>query len=81
MKLGYLGPKGSFSEQAALKAEECSVLSEYHTIKDVIEAVEYGEIDEGIVPIENSTDGTINVTVDSLIFDSSLFIKKWLIMR
>lgn len=76
MKIGYLGPAGTFSEQAALKIKGNNEIIPYHTIKEVIDAVNNGELDEGIVPIENSTEGTINITVDSLIFDSDLFIKK-----
>lgn len=78
MKLGYLGPAGTFTEQAALIVRGNSEIIAYHTIKEVVDAVNSGEIIEGIVPIENSTEGTVNITVDSLVFDSELFIKKQL---
>lgn len=76
MKIGYLGPAGTFSEQAALKIKGDNEIVAYHTIKEVIDAVSLGKLDEGIVPIENSTEGTINITVDTLIFDANLYIKK-----
>ena len=85
MKLGYLGPKGTFSEQAALLyAENCSLSCDYNmflNITDVISAVNDGIIDEGIVPLENSIEGTVTSTIDTLIFDTRLFIKAELILK
>mgnify|MGYP003377555919 CR=1 FL=1 len=79
MKLGYLGPKGTFSEQAAMMyAAKCPYDCEYEmflNITDVISAVGDGIIDEGIVPLENSIEGTVTSTVDTLIFDAELYIK------
>lgn len=85
MKLGYLGPIGTFSEQAALIYskginKECE-FKKFFTITDVIDAVQSGEIDEGIVPLENSIEGTVTSTVDTLIFDSELFINNELILK
>ncbi len=85
MKLGYLGPKGTFSEQAAmLYAEKCLHNCEYTmflNITDVISAVSDGIIDEGIVPLENSIEGTVTSTVDTLIFDTELYINGELILN
>ena len=71
MKLGYLGPKGTFSEQAAMMyAAKCPYDCEYEmflNITDVISAVGDGIIDEGIVPLENSIEGTVTSTVDTYI--------------
>lgn len=73
--LGYLGPKGTFSHQAAMEwsrgAEE---LREYKTIYSAIAAVNSGEIEHCIVPIENSIEGCINTTLDMLAFDVDLYI-------
>lgn len=73
--LGYLGPSGTFSQQAAMewsRGEE--ELKEFSTIYSAILAVEKGEIDRAIVPIENSIDGSINTTLDALAFDVDLYI-------
>ncbi|MFK4996804.1 prephenate dehydratase [Bacillus sp. N9] len=68
MKVAYLGPKGTFSEEAALKyfAEEDISPIEHGTILDVLEAVAEGRVDKGIVPIENAIEGTITMTTDGL---------------
>lgn len=73
--LGYLGPNGTFSHQAA---EEWSrggeELREYPTIYAAIHAAGKGEIDRTIVPIENSIEGSVNLTLDTLAFDADLYI-------
>ncbi len=79
MTLAYLGPKGTFSEQAALKylkkRAKPLVLKPFDTIYDVIMAVADGKVKEGIVPIENSVEGSISVTLDLLASDGiDLFI-------
>ncbi len=69
MKVGYLGPKGTFSEEAALRyfSNGDVDLQMYNSIFDVIEAVEKQDVDKGIVPIENAIEGTITMTTDGLI--------------
>lgn len=85
MKLGYLGPKGTFSEQAALLcAKQCGGGCEFEmffNITDVISAVDEGRVDMGVVPLENSIEGTVTSTVDTLIFDAELFIRYDLILK
>jgi len=82
-KIAYLGPEGTFTEQAAkcfvksLEQKGIS-LSPLATIEDVFHAVETGNALYGVVPVENSIEGAINTTVDTLIFDSDLFILKQL---
>ncbi len=85
MNVGYLGPEGTFSQLAAEKYiktiynEYCSLVP-FAKIQDVLKAVANGEIDEGVVPFENSIEGTVNYTIDSLIFDVDLFIKNEIII-
>jgi len=82
MKLGFLGPKGTFSfEVASSQIKENMELVEYKTIKDIIIALENNEIDEGIVPIENSLQGGVTETIDSLIESKGIFIKKEVILK
>lgn len=73
--LGYLGPTGTFSYIAALKYSDGKEnLKEFKTIPLVLEAVKNGEIEKAIVPIENSIEGSINTTLDTLAFSDDLYI-------
>ncbi len=65
--IAYLGPAATFTHQAALS--RFGVAVEYlpvHTIGDVFTEVETGHADYGVVPIENSTEGAVNSTLDML---------------
>lgn len=81
--IGYLGPTGTFSHLAATEyfAGQNVEMKEYATIYSVIQAVEKGEIEKGIVPIENSIEGSVNVTLDALAFDVDLFIVDEYVLR
>ena len=65
-RVGYLGPEGTYSHEMAMQVFPRSKLIPYFSIEDVLEAVDSGDIDEGIVPIENSTEGAVLVTLDIL---------------
>lgn len=80
MNLGYLGPRGTFSEQAAMTMAPGENIIPYHSFWEALEAVKENKLDGAIVPIENSIEGTVNATVDSLVFDVELYIQKLLIM-
>jgi chorismate mutase/prephenate dehydratase len=63
--VGYLGPEGSFSHQAALILfGEGAVLKGTDTIEDIFELVEKGECDQGVLPVENSYEGSVGITLD-----------------
>ena len=70
MKIGILGPAGTFSEDAAglwLKGRnEKAEMKYYETIFDVSESLLRKEVDYGIVPIENSLEGSVGETLDVL---------------
>ncbi|HEY3434466.1 MAG TPA: prephenate dehydratase [Solirubrobacterales bacterium] len=73
MKIAYLGPAGTFTEDALGEAlpdggYEPLRLS---TIHDAILAVERGEADRALVPIENSLEGSVRPTLDALAFEVS----------
>ena len=73
--LGYLGPEGTFSHQAAQEwSQNKTELRQFKTISALIKSVDSGETEMGIVPIENSIDGGINVTLDTLAFDADVYI-------
>lgn len=65
MKVGYLGPEGTFSQSAVYKYFGHSVRAlPLGMIDEVFHEVESGTADFGVVPIENSTEGTVNHTLD-----------------
>ncbi len=74
MLIAYLGPEATNSHLAAMKKFGASV--DYHpmpTIGDIFTAVEKGEADYAVIPIENSTEGSVRETLD-LFVDSDLKI-------
>lgn len=81
MDIAYLGPAGTFTQQAAYFYQKNAEMLAYQTIDEVIEAVDKGMASLGIVPIENSTEGTVNATLDTLIFDAQVFIKEELSLK
>ena len=72
---GFLGPSGTYTEEACLLYDPTAELRPYPTITAVGEAVATGELKEGVVPIENSLEGSVNFTLDLLISQPKLFIK------
>jgi prephenate dehydratase len=76
MRLGYLGPAGTFSEEAARAALEGAdaELVGIATVRDTILAVHDGSVDRAIVPIENSLEGPIGVTLDTLADDHDVAV-------
>jgi chorismate mutase/prephenate dehydratase len=65
LKVGYLGPEGTFSQQAVHKHFGHSAHGmPLSSIEEVFEEVEAGNADFGVVPVENSTQGTIQSTLD-----------------
>src|SRR5688572_3083066 len=68
LMIGYLGPEATNTHAAAMKKFGASV--DYHamaTIADIFTAVEKGEIDYAVIPIENSTEGSVRETLDSFV--------------
>ncbi len=74
MAIAYLGPKTTFTHAAALKKFGPTVeLAAHESIPSVFNSVEKGEADYGVVPIENSIEGTVSHTLD-MFLDSNLNI-------
>jgi len=69
IRLAYLGPRGTFSEEALVRylGDRQANVIPLATIPDVIKAVRDGHVDEAIVPLENSLEGTVNVALDMLV--------------
>ncbi|CAI6333336.1 unnamed protein product [Periconia digitata] len=66
LSIAYLGPKASYTHQAALDAfrDESYTLDPQITIEDVFSAVQAGKAYRGVVPFENSTNGSVVFTLD-----------------
>lgn len=80
-RVAFLGPAGTFSEEALLKLEfnECTPVA-CSSIEEVFETVERGRADLGVVPIENSVEGSVPATLDGLAFDTSLEIQREIVL-
>jgi prephenate dehydratase len=73
-QLAFLGPRGTFSEEAAraLTARRPFRYLACPSIIDVLNAAATGEADYGVVPVENTIEGTVNATMDWLIHEVDL---------
>ncbi|HWM62569.1 MAG TPA: prephenate dehydratase [Solirubrobacterales bacterium] len=72
MRVAYLGPAGTFTEDAlreAAAADEVEALRT-PTVHDAILAVERGEAERAFVPFENSIEGSVRSTLDTLAFET-----------
>ena len=71
MKIAYLGPAGTFTEDALLEAADAGFEPlRTVTVHDAIVAVERGEADRALVPFENSIEGSVRSTLDTLAFEA-----------
>lgn len=74
MSVAYLGPNGTFSEEAALKRFGSAITAiACDSIDEVFRAVETDTANYGVVPVENSTEGAVGRTMD-LLLQTPLFI-------
>jgi chorismate mutase/prephenate dehydratase len=73
LTVGYLGPRATFTHQAALQHfGSAATYVAARTNPDVFEDVERGRVEYGVVPVENSTEGAVNITLDRLIDSNAL---------
>src|SRR5215469_8160499 len=72
MRVGYLGPEGTYSHEALIDAaaERELELVPLPTIYDTVMAVHNGTVERALVPIENSLEGSVNATLDSLAMET-----------
>ena len=78
LRVGFLGPLGTFTEQALVSEPDLAAgeLVPLVSMAAVLRAVADGTVDVGFVAIENSIEGTVNLTQDGLIFNHDLFIQR-----
>ncbi len=82
LTVGYLGPPGTFTEQAIYSQPDLAAMNHrpINSIIDVLRAVGSGEVDLGLVAIENMIEGSVTATLDALAFDTDLFIQREVII-
>jgi len=77
-QIAYLGPPGTFTETAArlvTGSDEPGALRAYGDVTEVLRAVSDGDATVGVVPIENTLEGSVSATLDALAFDTDLLIE------
>jgi prephenate dehydratase len=79
-RLAYLGPPGTFSQEAAFLYDKDAKQEPFPSIPAVATAVSSGMADEGIVPIENSLEGSVTFTLDLLIQETTLRIRHEMVL-
>lgn len=72
--LGYFGPAGTFTQQALLRINDGQEIVPFDTVAKTLDAVRSGEVEAGLVPIENSVEGGVTATLDNLSADEPLMI-------
>jgi prephenate dehydratase len=73
VRVGYLGPEGSFSHEAVVTLEHVEPVA-YASIEELLGAVADSSLDQGLVPLENALEGTVAATIDGLVFQHDLVI-------
>jgi prephenate dehydratase len=78
MRIAYLGPPGTFSEEAVAR---CDLVAgdppvPFPTFADAYQALKAGQVDGALLPIENSIEGSIGATLDLLVHDPGPLIRR-----
>ncbi len=79
-RLGFLGPPGTFGEQAALTFDATAEQVALPSNGSVVEAVRDGTVELGVAPIENSLEGAVNETLDALLQADGVSIQAELVV-
>src|SRR5579875_3393136 len=81
-RVGFFGPRGTFTEEAvgALMSLSGHERVAFPSIPEVLWATADGGVGVGVVPVENSIEGTVAATLDHLVFDSELLIQAEVIL-
>jgi prephenate dehydratase len=72
LRVGYFGPEGTFTHEALIESTAGLALEHvpYPTIYDTVMAVHDAQVERALVPIENSLEGSVNATLDTLAFET-----------
>ncbi|MGH8775610.1 MAG: prephenate dehydratase [Jiangellaceae bacterium] len=79
-RFAYLGPEATFTEAAARQVDDAGDLVPYPTVPATLDAVRRGEVDGGVVPVENSVEGSVNATLDELIRGEPLVVTREILL-
>lgn len=81
-RIAFLGPPGTFTEEALLTQSDLAGedLVAQRGMTEVLAAVDAGEADFGFIPVENAIEGTVNLSVDALVFDFELLIQREVVL-
>ncbi|MFN8049899.1 MAG: prephenate dehydratase [Acidimicrobiales bacterium] len=81
-RVGYLGPAGTFSEQALLGQPDLAAARRvpFDSFADLLFAVDCGDLEYGFVATENAIEGSVNITMDTLAFDVELLIQREVVL-
>jgi len=80
-RVGYFGPAGTFTHEAVLTLgypDDAAIA--LASIDEVFDAVHDGDVDLGVVPIENAIEGTVSATIDAMLFDHDLLIEREIVI-
>ena len=82
VRIGFLGPEGTFTEEALLSEAEYTdaELVPFNSLVEVLDATRDGDVDLGFVPLENAIEGTVRDILDSLIFEFDLLIQREVVL-
>lgn len=80
--LGYFGPAGTFTHQALLTlgSEETADAVPFVSVAEALDAVRKGQVDQVVVPIENSVEGGVSATLDKLVDGDPLVIRSEVVL-
>ncbi|MFY4774738.1 prephenate dehydratase [Metabacillus sp. RGM 3146] len=74
-RIGYLGPEATFTHMAVTRFFGSEIMAvPYQTIPDCMDAVAGNEVKFAVVPLENTIEGSVNLTVDYLVHEQHLYI-------
>jgi prephenate dehydratase len=82
LRIGFLGPPGTFSEEALLSQADLAAADvvALPSFPDVLDSVQEGNTDLGFIAIENSIEGTVNANLDALVFERDLLIVREVVL-
>jgi prephenate dehydratase len=81
-RIAFLGPLGTFTEEALLSQDDLAQgeLVPVASIPEVLAVTERGEVDLGFVAMENAIEGTVNASIDALAFEHDLLIQREIVI-
>lgn len=82
LEYGYLGPPGTFSEQAIsiYCKKNGGETTDYSSIRDIVGALKNDQVDLGLLPLENSLEGSVNLSLDLLYQHTELKLYKEIVL-